>query len=73
MIRTIGFVPVRVGRGVVPVLVQAEVDAMTHVDLESSGGARIVVPEGLTSEGASREVETMLPEVQLALARKLLN
>ncbi len=72
MIRTIGFVAVRVGRGVVPVLVQAEDDALTHVDLNREG-ARIVVPEGLTIELANLEVETVLPEVQLALARRMLN
>lgn len=72
MTRTIGYVPVRVGRDVVPVPVEAELNAETHVDVLASG-AKIIVPEGLSPELANREVETVLPEVQRLLARKLLN
>lgn len=72
MTRTLGYVPVRVGRDVVPVAVEAEQDAQTHVDV-LTGGARIVVAAGLSAEVANREVEIVLPEVQRILARKLLN
>ena len=72
MTRTIGFVPVRVGRAVVPVTVEAEAGASTHIDV-GNDGAKIVVADGLAPDVASREVEAVLPEVQRVLARKLLN
>ena len=73
MTRTLGYVPVRVGSGVIPVAVEAERNAETHVDYPNGGTAKIVVAEGLTLETANREVETVLPEVQRVLARKMLN
>lgn len=72
MTRTLGYVPVRVGRSVVPVTVESEADATTHMDITPSG-ARIIVSEGLSPDATTREVESLLPEVQLRLARKLLN
>lgn len=72
MTRPIGFVPVRVGRDVVSVAVEAELNAETHFDLLATG-AKIIVREGLSPELANREVETVLPELQRLLARKLLN
>jgi hypothetical protein len=73
MTRTIGYVPVRVGRGVIPVPVEAEANAHTHIDYPAGGTAKIVVPEGLTMETANKEVEAVLPEIEKLLARKLLN
>jgi hypothetical protein len=72
MTRTIGFVPVRVGRSVVPVTVEAEAGAATHYDV-GPAGARIIVAEHLGPDDASREVEQVLPEVQRRLALRLLN
>jgi hypothetical protein len=72
MTRSIGVVPVRVGRSVVPVSVEAEEGAKTHVDY-STKGTRIVVSDELSPDVASREVEAILPEVQKLLARKILN
>lgn len=72
MTRTIGVVPVRVGTLVVPVTVEAEHGARTHVDYTATG-AKIILDESLTPALATREVEAVLPEVQRMLARKLLN
>lgn len=72
MTRTLGFVPVRVGRAVVPVTVEAEEGATTHFDVSASK-TRIVVASDLGLDAANREVEALLPELQRELARKLLN
>jgi hypothetical protein len=71
--KTVGLVPVRVGRALIPVTVETEAgSAATHIDL-TGPGARIIVSETLAPDAASREVDAILPEVQRQLARKLLN
>jgi hypothetical protein len=72
MTRTIGFVPVQVGRAVVPVTVEAERGASTHYEV-SATGAKIIVAENLTPDVATREVEAVLPEVERLLSKKMLN
>ena len=72
MSRPIGIVPVRIGRSLVPVSIEAQTGAETHVELEGKA-PRIVVADDLAPDVASREVESMLPEVQKYLARKMLN
>ena len=72
MTRMIGYVPVRVGRAVMPVAVEAAGTAKTHLDV-TQRSPRIVVAEDLAPEAATREVEAILPEVQLHLARTFLN
>jgi hypothetical protein len=72
MTRTIGYVPVQVGRSVVPVTVEAERGAATHFEVNATG-AKIIVPENLTPDLATREVEAVLPEVERQLSKKMLN
>lgn len=72
MTRTIGFVPIQVGRSIIPVAVEAERGATTRIEADATR-ARIVVADDLTPEGATREVEALLPELERLLSRKMLN
>jgi hypothetical protein len=72
MTKTVGVVPVRVGTLVVPVKVEAQEGAVTRVDYGPSG-AKIVLDVALSPTLANREVESVLPELQKHLARKMLN
>jgi len=72
MTRTIGYVPVRVGRETVSIPVEIEPTAATRVDFEGRA-ARIVVSDELGEDARHDAVAAVLPEVQTYLARKLLN